>query len=59
MNSLLDSFGTAGQKVYQFFCPMVFNNKGAYWFQNNPDLVNPYYGEVMLKCGEKVKEFEK
>lgn len=59
VNDFLDNFGPAGQKVYQFFCPMYFNNKGAYWFQNNPDLVNPYYGDVMLKCGEKVKEFGK
>ena len=56
---LLRQFGTAGETVFKFHCPMVFDNRGAYWLQNNPDIVNPYYGDVMLKCGEKVEEIAK
>ncbi len=59
MDALLSRTGSPGKTVYKFFCPMFMNNRGAYWFQDNPDLVNPYYGDVMLKCGEKVKEFAK
>lgn len=38
--------------VYSFFCPMAFNNKGAYWLQENKETQNPYFGSVMPKCGE-------
>lgn len=56
---LLRQFGTAGKTVFKFHCPMIFDNRGAYWLQDNPDIVNPYYGDVMLKCGEKVEEIAK
>ena len=38
--------------VYRFFCPMAFNNKGAYWLQADKQTQNPYFGSVMPKCGE-------
>ncbi|TAD90013.1 MAG: DUF3347 domain-containing protein [Bacteroidetes bacterium] len=41
-----------GSKVYQQYCPMAFNNSGAAWLSNSPDVVNPYFGEAMLNCGE-------
>jgi Cu(I)/Ag(I) efflux system membrane fusion protein len=43
------------QTVYSEFCPMVDNNKGAYWLSLEKEIRNPYYGEAMLTCGE-VKE---
>lgn len=42
----------AGYEVV--FCPMAFNNKGAYWVQKQGDIVNPYHGMMMLHCGDKV-----
>ena len=36
------------------FCPMAFNNKGAYWVQRSGKIVNPYHGMMMLHCGDKV-----
>lgn len=36
------------------FCPMAFNNKGAYWVQKAGEIVNPYHGMMMLHCGDKV-----
>ncbi len=45
----------AGQKVYRDYCPMAFDNKGAYWLSETEDIRNPYFGDMMLKCG-KVKE---
>lgn len=36
------------------FCPMAFNNKGAYWVQKQGEIVNPYHGMMMLHCGDKV-----
>ncbi len=45
-------FGTAQLPVYQAFCPMAFDNKGGTWLQTDDNLLNPYFGASMLKCGE-------
>ncbi len=46
-------FGHAGDKVYNLaFCPMVADNKGAFWLQLGEDIRNPYFGSAMLNCGE-------
>ncbi|AFL80064.1 Protein of unknown function (DUF3347) [Aequorivita sublithincola DSM 14238] len=37
--------------LYKQFCPMAFNNKGAYWISSSRDILNPYFGDKMLKCG--------
>ena len=44
-----------GQTVYKQYCPMAFNNKGAYWLSDKEEIRNPYFGDKMLKCG-KVEE---
>lgn len=49
------SFGVDSQQVYYQFCPMAFNDQGAYWLSNEEQISNPYFGDVMLRCGE-VKE---
>jgi Cu(I)/Ag(I) efflux system membrane fusion protein len=38
--------------VFELFCPMAFNNKGATWLQQGRDVRNPYFGAQMLNCGE-------
>ena len=45
---------TEKEPVFQFHCPMAFGGQGADWLQNKPDLRNPYFGKMMLKCGELV-----
>jgi Cu(I)/Ag(I) efflux system membrane fusion protein len=40
-----------GQVVYNQFCPMADNNKGAYWLSNDKNVLNPYFGSAMLACG--------
>ena len=47
-----------GQKVYYQFCPMAFDNKGAYWLSNDPNIRNPYFGEKMLTCGSTQDSLE-
>ncbi|MFT3844553.1 MAG: DUF3347 domain-containing protein [Lacibacter sp.] len=42
----------AGTTVYYQFCPMAFDNKGAYWLSNTDSIRNPYFGSKMLTCGE-------
>lgn len=43
------------QTVYKQFCPMAFNNQGAFWLSDKEEIRNPYFGDKMLKCG-KVQE---
>ena len=38
--------------VYHQFCPMAFNDAGAYWLSGTADIKNPYFGKKMLTCGE-------
>lgn len=40
-----------GQKLYWQFCPMAFDNKGAYWISYEREIRNPYFGSEMLNCG--------
>ena len=40
-----------GRDIYIQFCPMAMNNKGAIWLSTDYNVLNPYYGETMLKCG--------
>lgn len=44
-------------KLYLGFCPMAFNNKGAFWIQDSKEIKNPYYGAKMLTCGEVQAEY--
>ena len=44
-----------GSPVYYDFCPMANGNKGGYWLSEKKEIANPYFGDMMLKCG-KVKE---
>ena len=37
--------------VYQYHCPMAFDDKGADWLQNKEGTANPYFGSAMYKCG--------
>jgi len=41
-----------GRKIYYQYCPMAFNDKGAYWMSNEREIRNPYFGDQMLECGK-------
>jgi membrane fusion protein, copper/silver efflux system len=49
---VISTFGLMGKTVYYQFCPMMNDNKGAYWLSETNDIRNPYYGDAMLTCGE-------
>ena len=49
---LLRTVRYTGSKVYQQYCPMAFDNNGAAWLSNSNEIVNPYFGEKMLHCGD-------
>ncbi|MDP0497684.1 MAG: efflux RND transporter periplasmic adaptor subunit [Verrucomicrobiota bacterium JB024] len=42
----------AGRTLYVMHCPMVYNDHGADWIQASEPLRNPYFGAMMLGCGE-------
>ncbi|WP_031484265.1 efflux RND transporter periplasmic adaptor subunit [Maridesulfovibrio frigidus] len=44
--------------VYELFCPMAFDFKGAKWLQSDEDIRNPYFGETMLKCGDVERQIK-
>ena len=48
----LKTFGLHHGTVYYQYCPMANGDKGAYWFSNIKEIENPYFGEMMLSCGE-------
>lgn len=50
----VQSFGI-NEVTYKQYCPMADSDKGAYWLSKEKQVLNPYFGEGMLKCGE-VKE---
>ena len=47
----IKAFGLNGETAYYDFCPMAFDNKGAYWLAKEDKIKNPYFGDEMLTCG--------
>lgn len=47
----LKHFGVEGDAVYRQFCPMAFDDQGAYWLSSQKEIRNPYFGQKMIKCG--------
>ncbi len=41
--------------LYLQHCPMADDYKGAYWLSTESEIINPYFGDEMLSCGD-VKE---
>ena len=54
MINIVKVFG-AQDTVYIVHCPMADDNKGADWISFENEVLNPYFGDKMLRCG-KVKQ---
>lgn len=48
----------ASGKLYYQYCPMAFSGEGGFWLSNSEKIMNPYYGDAMLNCGEVRKVIE-
>jgi len=48
----LKTFGLDNITAYYQYCPMAEKDKGAFWFSNSEEIKNPYFGDMMLTCGE-------
>lgn len=55
MATLVKGGKLSSGSLYIEYCPMANNNTGAYWLSNEKEIKNPYFGNMMLKCGS-VKE---
>lgn len=52
MVKIFKAYGTGNNKVYVQFCPMANQDMGAFWLSKENQVKNPFYGNMMLTCGE-------
>jgi Cu(I)/Ag(I) efflux system membrane fusion protein len=56
--SYLKAFGHMYPKtIYEIFCPMAFDEKGAIWLQEDDSIQNPYLSETMPTCGSVKNQY--
>jgi Cu(I)/Ag(I) efflux system membrane fusion protein len=57
---VLDTLGYARDAgpVGLFHCPMALSGVGADWIQAGDEVLNPYYGSMMLGCGDRTRGIE-
>lgn len=56
MTELVSAFDSGQNSLYYQYCPMAFDNKGAYWLSNSKEIRNPFHPEEMLTCGRVARE---
>lgn len=57
MLDMVKAFGTK-QTLYNDYCPMYNNKKGASWLSETKEIKNPYLGKEMPTCGEVKEEIK-
>lgn len=50
MYDVVRQTGLKGRTIYRQYCPMAFNDRGAYWMSRSNKPQNPYFGNEMLGC---------
>jgi membrane fusion protein, copper/silver efflux system len=59
MVQLVENIGSSSDTpLFVQFCPMAFENKGATWLASTEEINNPYFGAMMLRCGEVRKQLK-
>jgi Cu(I)/Ag(I) efflux system membrane fusion protein len=53
--TMAESFGPFAEPYYVQHCPMADSNNGADWLSKEREILNPYFGNAMLSCGENIK----
>ena len=53
-NAMINSVKAFGVNnvSYELYCPMADDDKGAFWLSTEKQVINPYFGDMMLRCGE-------
>ncbi len=55
--ALLKQVDIKNAGIYHAYCPMAFNDRGAYWLSAESEIKNPYFGKKMMECGEVTDSF--
>lgn len=58
VNEISKSSGPYEHSYYVQRCPMANNDQGAEWLSKEKEVLNPYFGASMLRCGEVVHEIK-
>ena len=58
LGPLFEDALTAGS-IYKMYCPLAFNNKGAYWYADVEETSNPYLDEDHPECRSLEKTITK
>lgn len=58
MHTFVKNIDHTGMPIYQQYCPMAFDNTGAYWISDEEKVYNPYFGDKMLRCGKVTEVIE-
>lgn len=53
---IVETFGVDREVVFLTYCPMAFDDEGAFWISEFEEIKNPYFGDQMLACGEIKKK---
>ena len=48
---ILTKGNIASGSLYLAHCPMAKENMGANWISSTDEIMNPYFGDKMMKCG--------
>ncbi len=59
MINLVKLLDRVEDRFYVQKCPMANENKGAIWLSLEKEVKNPYYGNMMLNCGDVVGTIQK
>lgn len=51
MYALVKAYQPNESEIYYQFCPMAKDGEGATWLSGTKEIINPYMGQRMLKCG--------
>lgn len=54
LSKAIQAFGVAETEIYVLHCPMA-SDGGANWLSSDSVVLNPYFGEKMLKCGSVIE----
>jgi membrane fusion protein, copper/silver efflux system len=56
LTTIIKSFNLKGfGPVYEHYCSMSLDGKGAAWLQRDEDVRNPYFGHMMLRCADRTE----
>ncbi len=54
----VETFRVNMKTIYVAYCPMALNDTGGFWLSEFEEIRNPYFGDMMLECGEVKKTIQ-